>query len=468
LYPPPGGALPQIEGSVMFSRIHFTIFILIIIFFGYLFFLNPEEVDFTLYQDHTLSMSPALIAFGAFFIGAFFVFIVTLFVDTKRAFDLWRSSKQQKKEELIRERYSDALEEMMKGNVSKAKEILGKIIEKNPQYLSSYLSLAKLHSFEGHHDLAIDILIRAKAIDPDNLELLFDLQKSYHARKEYALAHETLDYILDRDPANREALRQKREIFFQQGKWPEAYEAQKNLMKYTKEKDQAQIEKKILLGLEYRASEKLAQNGTYKEAEKTLREIIREDREFVPAYVTLGDALQSQGSSDDASQIWIKGLESSWNPIFLERLESLYLSMASPKKILNLYLDYLRKRPEDSILRFFYSRLLIRLEMIDEALQQLRDLETAGEAPFAELYILMGQAYHRHRDFQRSIQAYQKALEVQKFSIPSYTCSACGKFQREWSGFCEQCHTWGTFTVKIPEAPKKMPAIPFYDYPVKL
>ena len=116
----------------MFSRIHFLIFILVIISFGYLFFLNPEVIDFTLYQDYTFSISPALIAFGAFFIGAFFVFLVTLFVDSKRAFDLWRSSQRQRKEERIQERYGDALEQMMKGNVSQAKDTLARIIEKNP------------------------------------------------------------------------------------------------------------------------------------------------------------------------------------------------------------------------------------------------------------------------------------------------------------------------------------------------
>ena len=450
----------------MFSRIHFFIFILVIIIFGYLFFLNPEEIDFILYQDYTISISPALIAFGAFFIGAFFVFLVTLFVDTKRAFDLWRSSKQQKKEEFIRERYSDALEQMMKGNVSQAKETLAKIIEKNPQHLPSYLSLANLHSLEGKHNQAIDLLIRAKAIDPENLELLFDLQKNYLARQEYTWALETLDHILERDLANRGALRQKREIYILQGNWPEAYETQKSLVKYTKEKEHTLIEKRVLLGLEYGFAEKLAQKGNFKEAEKALREIIREDREFYPAYVTLGDILQRLGSPDEARQIWIKALESSWNPIFLERLESLYLSLASPNKILSLYLDYLRQRPEDSVLRFFYGRLLIRLEMIDEALEQLRDLETAGGAPFAELYILMGQAYHRRRDFQRAIEAYEKALEVPKYSIPSYACSACGKAQREWSGFCEQCHAWGTFAVKLPEISKTIPPIPFYNYPV--
>ncbi len=451
----------------MFSRVHFFIFILVIIVFGYLFFLNPEVIEFTLYHDRSISISPALIAFGAFFIGAFFVFLVTLFVDTKRAFDLWRSSKRQKKEELIQERYSDGLEQMMKGNVHKAKDILAMIIEKNSQHLPSYLSLANLHSLEGEQDQAIDILLRAKAIDPENLELLFDLQKNYLARQEYILALETLDHILERDPENREALRKKREIYILQGNWPEAYETQKNMVKCTKEKENALVEKKVMLGLEYRFGEELAQKGKFKEAEKALREIIREDREFYPAYVSLGDVLQRQGSPDEASQIWIKALESSWNPIFLERLESFYLSQASPKKIFSLYLDYLRKRPEDSVMRFFYSRLLIRLEMIDEALEQLRDLESTG-VPFAELYILMGQAYHRRGDFQRAIEAYEKSFEVQKYSLPSYTCSACGKAQREWSGFCEQCHGWGTFTVKLPEISKSMPAIPFYTYPVNI
>jgi tetratricopeptide (TPR) repeat protein len=449
----------------MFSRIHFLIFIFVIISFGYLFFLNPEVIDFTLYQDYTISISPALIAFGAFFIGAFFVFLVTLFVDSKRAFDLWRSSKRQRKEERTQERYGDALEQMMKGNVSQAKETLERIIEKNPQHLSSYLSLANLYALEGKHDQAIDILIRAKVIDPENLELLFDLQKNYLARQEYVLALETLNYIIERDPANLEALRKKREIYMLQGNWPEAYETQKTIVKHTKEKEQVAAEKKVMLGLEYRFGEELAQKGQFKEAEKALREIIREDRDFYPAYVTLGDILQRQGSPDEASQIWIKALESSWNPIFLERLESLHLSMASPKRIFSLYLGYLRQRPEDSVLRFFYGRLLIRLEMIDEALEQLRDLESVG-ASFAEIYTLMGQAYHRRGDFPRAIEAYEKALEVPKYSIPSYTCSACGRSQREWSGFCEQCHAWGTFNVKLPEISKSIPAIPFYTFPV--
>src|SRR4030065_2951269 len=128
------------------------------------------------------------------------------------------------------------------------------------------------------------------------------------------------------------------------------------MVKYTKEKEQVLVEKRVMLGLEYRFGEELAQKGKFKEAEKALREIIHEDREFYPAYVTLGDILQRQGSPDEASQIWIKALESSWNPIFLERLESFYLSKASPKKIFSLYLDYLRKLPEDSVMRFFYSR----------------------------------------------------------------------------------------------------------------
>ena len=48
----------------MFSRTYFIIFTLIFIAFGYLFYLNPEEVSFSLYQDHSLAISPALIAFS--------------------------------------------------------------------------------------------------------------------------------------------------------------------------------------------------------------------------------------------------------------------------------------------------------------------------------------------------------------------------------------------------------------------
>ncbi|MCX5906425.1 MAG: tetratricopeptide repeat protein, partial [Deltaproteobacteria bacterium] len=362
----------------MFSRTHFAIFILILIVFGYLFYLNPGEVNFILYEDYTLSISPALIAFGAFIIGSFFVFLVTLFVDAKRAFDLWRSSKRERREGVVRERYSDALEQMLKGNIARAKEMLAKIIEKRPQHLPAFISLANLNCLEGKHGEAIDILIRAKIIDPENLELLFDLAKNYRSLKEYTLAVETLDQILERDAANREALRKKREIFIEERDWSQAYQTQKDVVKHTKEKEELLAEKKILMGLEFKFAEDLAQRGNFKEAEKTLRAIIKEDREFLPPYVVLGDVLQRLGSPDEASQIWGKALETFWNPIFLERLEALYLSMATPQKALHFYHEYVRQRPEDTVLRFFFCRLLIRLEMIDEALEQLRELETSG------------------------------------------------------------------------------------------
>lgn len=450
----------------MFSRIHFIIFTLLFIAFGYLFYLNPEEVKFILYQDYELSTSPALIAFAAFFIGAFFVFLVTLFVDTKRAFDLWRSSKRQRREGVIRERYSDALEEMLKGNIHQAKEILARILDKRPQHLPAYLSLANLYCLQGKHAEAIDILIRAKIIDPENLELLFDLAKNYCSLKEYTLAIETLDHILDRDPSNRESLRKKREIYITQGHWSDAYQAQKNVVKHTKVKEEIASEKKMMLGLEFKFAEDLAQKGNFKEAEKSLREIIREDREFLPAHVVLGDVLQRLGSPEEASQIWTKAFEAFWNPIFLDRLEALYLSMANPQKALHFYHEHMRQRPEDSLLRFFFSRLLIRLEMIDEALENLRELEMSGPS-FPELYILMGKAFHRRGEAVRAIEAYENALEAKKFTSLPYKCSVCGHTETEWSGFCDPCHTWGTFSIKLPGIPQVIPPIPFYSYPVK-
>lgn len=450
----------------MFSRTHFIVFTVILIAFGYLFYLNPEEIDFTLYQEQILSISPALIAFGAFIIGAFSVFLVTLFVDTKRAFDLWRTSKRQQKAELVRERYAASLEQMMKGNVARAREILTDILAKHGDHLPSFISLANLNSLEGKHAEAVEVLIRAKGIDPENLELLFDLVKNYLVMKEYRLALETLDHILERDPANREALRKKREIHMRAGEWDEAYQTQKKVVKYTWEKEQLTAEKKILCGMEYKLGKDLAQKGQFKEAEKALREVLKEDREFLPANVALGDVLQRQGSYEEASQVWRKGLEGSWNPIFLERLETLFLSLANPKRVLQLYNDFMNKRPEDSVIRFFYSRLLIRLEMIDEALEQLRDLELAGLS-FPELAILMGQAFHRRGDSGQAIEAYEKALNVQRFPAPWYKCSDCGHQQAEWAGFCDTCHGWGTFSIKLPETSRMIPTIPFYSYPVK-
>ncbi|HEX7372615.1 MAG TPA: tetratricopeptide repeat protein [Thermodesulfobacteriota bacterium] len=451
----------------MFSRTHFIIFTLIFIAFGFLFYLNPEEVEFSLWEGSSLLISPALIAFGAFIMGAFFVFLVTLFVDARRAFQLWRSSKSDRREGKIRERYSDALEEMLKGNIHRAKEMLAKILEKRPNHLPAHISLANLYSLEGKYADAIEVLGKAKALEPESLEVLFDLVKNNVGLKRYPAALEILDFILERDASNREALRKKRDIHIIMGSWDEAYQTQKGVVKHTKEKEYAQAEKQALSGMEYKFAEELAQKGDFREAEKALREIIKEDPAFFPAHVSLGDVLQRQGSFEEAAQTWRKALEASWNPVFLERLESLYLSMAQPQKALDLYRDYMRERPEDSVLRFFFSRLLIRLEMVDEAIEQLRDLETAGVI-FPELLILMGQAYHRRGDFAHSMEAYEKALDTKKFPLPAYQCSSCGRSQADWSGFCEACHSWGTYSIHLPEFSQKMPVIPFYNFPARI
>jgi len=451
----------------MFSRIHFILFTLIFIAFGFLFYLNPEQVVFSLWEGTSLLISPALIAFGAFIIGALFVFLVTLFVDARRAFQLWRSSKSDRREGKIRERYSDALEEMLKGNIHQAKEMLVKILEKRPNHLPAHISLANLYSLEGKYADAVEVLGRAKALEPESLEVLFDLVKNNVGLKRYPAALETLDTILERDVSNRQALRKKRDIHILMGGWDEAYQTQKSVVKHTKEKEYLQAEKQALSGMEYKFAEELAQKGDFREAEKALREILKEDPAFFPAHVSLGDVLQRQGSFEEAGQTWKKALEASWNPVFLERLESLYLSMAQPQKALDFYRDYMRERPEDSVLRFFFSRLLIRLEMVDEAIEQLRDLETAGVI-FPELLILMGQAYHRRGDFAHSMEAYEKALDTRKFPLPAYQCSSCGRSQAEWSGFCEACHSWGTYSIHLPLFSQKMPAIPFYNFPARI
>jgi lipopolysaccharide biosynthesis regulator YciM len=451
----------------MFSRTHFIIFTLIFIAFGYLFYLNPGEVEFSLWEGSSLFISPALIAFGAFIIGSFFVFLVTLFVDARRAFQLWRSSKSDRKEGKIRERYSDALEEMLKGNIHRAKEMLAKILENRPNHLPAHISLANLYSLEGKYAEAIEVLNKAKVLEPESLEVLFDLVKNNVGLKRYAAALEILDFILERDSSNREALRKKRDIHIIMGSWDEAYQTQKGVVKHTREKEYLQAEKQALSGMEYKFAGELAQKGDFREAEKALREIIKEDHAFFPAHVSLGDVLQRQGSFEEASQTWRKALEASWNPVFLERLESLYLSMAQPQKALDLYRDYIRDRQEDSVLRFFFSRLLIRLEMVDEAIEQLRDLETAG-ITFPELLILLGQAYHRRGDFASSMEAYEKALDTKKFPLPAYQCSSCGRSQAEWSGFCETCHSWGTYSIHLPEFSQKMPVIPFYNFPARI
>ena len=98
----------------------------------------------------------------------------------------------------------------------------------------------------------------------------------------------------------------------------------------------------------------------------------------MPARVSLGDAYRAQGRSEEAVRIWSEGYQELGKSIFLSRLEDIYMAAEDPATLLSFYRSTLLERGDDLMFRLFYGKFCLRLEMVEEALEQLSEIEKTG------------------------------------------------------------------------------------------
>ena len=63
-----------------------------------------------------------------------------------------------------------------------------------------------------------------------------------------------------------------------------------------------------------------------------MKGIIRADKDFIPAYVTLGDMFVEEGDGGEAADLWEKGYYMNYSEILLHKLEDFYLQLGEPEK----------------------------------------------------------------------------------------------------------------------------------------
>ena len=134
-----------------------------------------------------------------------------------------------------------------------------------------------------------------------------------------------------------------------------------------------------------------------------------------------------------------------WIPegVFLERLEDYYMEREDPSSLLNFFRSQGLERGDDLIFRIFYGKLCLRLEMVDEAKEQLQAVESSG-VESSQLHLLLAETYHRTHDSEQAINEYKKALGITKRLHLNYVCEKCQRVANEWSSRCPSCGEWNS------------------------
>jgi lipopolysaccharide biosynthesis regulator YciM len=342
------------------------------------------------------------------------------------------------------------MDDFLRGNLAKAKTHFVEVLKKDPSQIDLYFRLSEISHKEGNQEEALYWLERARLIDLRNVDILLREAELYHRMKRLDEAVQTLNRLIGLDDTNVKALKCLREIYRESRKWEEAIKTQKTILKLTKGKKVEEEETCFYLGLKYEYARGLIDRGgedNLESALKETKEIVRERKNFQPGFVLLGDIYLRMGKWASAGKVWGKSFTRFKSVIFLLRLEDLYLDREDPDTLFRIYRRAFKYDSENWVISFFYAKLCLRLEMLDEALEEINEISLRRK-DFPALHRLLAEIYLHKKDFGKAAQEFEKTFELSRTSYLPFICSTCKRESKEWLAYCPQCHQWSTYAIQ--------------------
>ena len=446
----------------MLVKLLLSFLFVVMVFFLWLSYQNPLNVEFHFFSK-TFETELSILMISSFVLGAMLVFVGTLARDAKRAIEDYLKSRQRRKGESLKEELNKGMDVFLRGDLAKAKTHFIEVLKRDPMQIDLYLRLSEIALQEGHDQDALHWLGRAELIDMRNIDILLRQAGVYQRMKRFDEAIRVLNRAIGLDETNLSGLKSLRQIYLDSRRWEEAIRIQRSILKFTKGKQAEEEENLFYLGLKYeRARDLLSRGGeqNLENALKEVKEIVRERKTFQPGFVLLGDIYLRMGRWASAGKVWGKSFTRFKSIVFILRLEELYLGREDPSTLLRIYQRVLEHHPENWVLAFFYAKLCLRLEMLEEALEGINEISLRVK-DFPALHRLLAEIYLHKKDFGRAAQEFERTFELSGTSHLSFFCTTCERESKEWIAYCPQCHQWSTYTIKEAEKAISLPSPSF-------
>lgn len=428
----------------MYTKILLVVVIIILSAFFYLHTQNPGVVNFVVTRDHTYTLPSTMILFAGFFMGVIVAVLNSLLVDAKRAVKELTARREKRILEQADDNYRRGIEALLKGDTAEARGLVEKSIKARPSDTGRLITLSETYVRENRLKEALKVLENGFASNSNSIGLLIAIARCSTEAGDAARAARAFAEVLKIDPKNPYALKKLRDHRIEDRDWAEAALLQKTICDKEKDDGLKAKEKRLLTGLLYEAAAIDAAGGRLADAVAKVKEVLKNDDAFMPAHLLLGTALSRQGNSAGAIKVWEKAREKYANsePVFL-KLEDIYLKESAPEKILDRYKREISSNPNDTRLRLLLSRLYLRLEMIDDAIEELERLFAEGEDSYYP-QILLGEAYLRRKQSNKAATLFHKALGLDREFLPPFLCSNCNHNAKTWVPRCPSCGEWNT------------------------
>jgi tetratricopeptide (TPR) repeat protein len=381
-------------------------------------------------------------------IGAGIIFSLYLLRDIRRFLRGLKVQREQKKRLKIQEHYSKGLNALLAKRNTDAIRSFQKVLAIDPNHVDTLLRFGISQLRGKNVQEAILLHQKALSLEPENLEVMFTLAADYEEAKRYDDALMMYKKVLSKEANNLNALIRMRDLYQRQNHWEELYETQTRLLANPLTPSDQEVEHRKLVGFKYEFGRSLLEAGEFDKARKIFRGVIKLDKDFIPAYLGLGEVYLEENKAKEAAALWEKAYKMTSSSLLLHRLEDFYLKQGEPGKAIEIYTKAVNWQPHDITLKFFLGKLYYRLEMVDEAFDVLSSVDW-GDRDYPDLHKLLGNIYLRRGSLGLAASEFKKALGFKKQIIVPYVCSNCNVQTVEWSGRCQNCGKWNTFGTNL-------------------
>jgi len=409
---------------------------------------NPGMITFNLLPSKSYEISKSTLFLISLSIGAGVIFILYLLRDVKRFLRGLSAQREQKRRSKIQELYTKGLNSLLAKRNPEAMTFFQKVLAIDPNHVDTLLRMGISLLREKNPQEAILLHQKALSLDSDNQEVMFSLAADYEEAKRYDEALKVYKEILSRDSSNLTALIRMRDLYQLLNHWEDLYETQRQLLANPLSPSEQEVEHRKLVGFKYEFGRSRLEAGDLDRARRIFRGVIKLDKDFIPAYLGLGEVYLEEDKVKEAAELWEKAYKMTSSTLLLHRLEDLYLKQGEPGKVMEIYKQAVNWKSQDITLKFFLGKLYYRLEMVDEAFDILSSVDW-GDKEFPDVHKLLGNIYLRRGSLGLAASEFKKALGFRKQIIIPYVCSNCNLRTTDWSGRCPNCGKWNTLGVNL-------------------
>ena len=406
------------------------------------------EQPILLWGDMSLPVGIALVA--CLGLGILTTFVIGLSREAGLLIERGRLRREGRKYEEVEEEYSRGLVAVVEGREEEALGHFRAVLERDSRHFNTLIKIGDVLRGQARLAEAIEFHRKAHHLKEDNTRPLYALVDDHEAQGDIDRARVVLGRILGIQKNSIAAWRKLRSLHMTEHNWEQALGAHQRVEKLEPDPNRDSPDQRVGQGIRFEIAVQRLEIGKPREAAGLLRRLLKDNDQFIPAHVTLGEALLSQGNEAEAVDVWFNGFETTGSPIFLTVLEEHYLKSEQPLQAIEALKRCITHARKDTLARFYLGKLYFRLEMLDDALSVLSSLD--GLATYAPtLHYLLGRIHERRGQFREAAQDYRKVIKEMDLVQLEYGCRNCDESLMAWGARCPDCGEWNSVEVNFRE-----------------